>query len=87
MEPKYPSFKAINGKSPEPYQDFDPEKPLCQDDYEFFTGTGRYTDNPDPNPVQYESPRELCPYCNGTTLDMDAGTGGSCIHCFGGFLK
>jgi hypothetical protein len=22
--------------------DFDPDKPMCQDDYEHFTGTGRY---------------------------------------------
>lgn len=44
---KYPSFKAIHGHDPIPGKDFDPDHDLCQDDYEYFSGTGRYSDHPD----------------------------------------
>jgi len=30
--------------------------------------------------------REECPYCNGTTLDLSGDSGGTCPHCFGGYL-
>lgn len=35
-------FKAVYGRDPIPGVDFDPDDPLCQDDYEYFSGTGRY---------------------------------------------
>lgn len=42
----YPSFEAQYGRKPEPGRDFDPDAGMCQDDYEYFTGTGRYTNTP-----------------------------------------
>ena len=33
-----------------------------------------------------EPKRKICPYCNGSALDMYGNTGGSCPHCFGGYL-
>lgn len=44
--PRYPSFQAQTGHAPAAGVDFDPDAALCQDDYEFFCGTGRYTDDP-----------------------------------------
>jgi hypothetical protein len=41
----YPSFYAIHGRKPEAGRDYDPDGPLCQDDYEYYTGTGRYADS------------------------------------------
>jgi hypothetical protein len=45
----YPSFKALHGREPIAGADFDPDKGMCQDDYEYFTGTGRYTNTPTHN--------------------------------------
>lgn len=42
---QYPSFKAIYGREPVAGQDYDPDGSFCRDDYEFFTGTGRYSDD------------------------------------------
>jgi len=55
-EMKYPSFRAINGRAPVAYVDFDPDNDFCQDDYEFFTGTGRYSDD-----VPIEDWEDDCP--------------------------
>ena len=44
--PRYPSFQAQTGHAPVAGIDYDPDDTPCQDDYEFFTGTGRYTDDP-----------------------------------------
>ena len=33
---------------------------------------------------ELESEGELCPHCNGTTLDPDPRNCGTCPHCFGG---
>ena len=44
---KYPSFKLQFGRPPVAGKDYDPNDVLCQDDYEYLTGTGRYTNNPD----------------------------------------
>lgn len=41
----YPSFKATHGRAPIAGQDYDPDKGLCQDEHEFLTGTGRYSDD------------------------------------------
>jgi hypothetical protein len=41
----YPSFFAVHHREPVLGIDFDPDGGLCQDDYEYYTGTGRYTDN------------------------------------------
>ncbi len=35
-------FKEQMGREPQPGVDFDPDGDMCQDDYEFFTSTGRY---------------------------------------------
>lgn len=35
-------FKEQVGREPEPGVDFDPDEPMCQDDYEYFSSTGRY---------------------------------------------
>jgi hypothetical protein len=42
----YPSFQALHGREPIAGVDFDPDGFTCQDDYEYFTGTGRYTNTP-----------------------------------------
>lgn len=42
---KYPSFKAQHGRAPIAGQDYDPDATWCQDDYEYYTGTGRYSDD------------------------------------------
>jgi hypothetical protein len=34
-----------------------------------------------------EEEREICPYCNGTDISPYERDGGSCPHCFGGYLK
>ena len=41
--PAYPSFRACFNRSPIPGIDYDPDN-LSQDDYEYFTGTGQYSD-------------------------------------------
>ncbi len=41
---KYPSFFKNHGRHPVPGVDYDPEEGFCQDDYEYFTGTGQYSD-------------------------------------------
>jgi hypothetical protein len=41
---KYPSFKALTGHAPVSGKDYNPNGDMCQDDYEYFTGTGRYSD-------------------------------------------
>lgn len=40
----YPSFKGWYGRSPVAGQDYDPDD-LCQDDHEYLTGTGQYSDD------------------------------------------
>ena len=42
----YPSFYANTGRRPIAGVDYNPHATMCQDDYEYFTGTGCYTDNP-----------------------------------------
>lgn len=42
---RYPGFKLVHGREPIEGQDFDPNGHFCQEDYEFLTGTGRYTNN------------------------------------------
>ena len=37
--------------------------------------------------ITKESAPEICPYCHGTNQDLDGNTGGSCTHCFGGYVK
>lgn len=44
MDTLYPSFFALNGRKPIAYVDYDPDN-LQQDDYEFYTGTGLYSDD------------------------------------------
>jgi hypothetical protein len=39
----YPSFKAEHGRDAIPGQDYDPDATMCQDDYEYYTGTGPYS--------------------------------------------
>lgn len=43
---RFPSFFAIEHRKPIAGQDYNPDN-LCQDDHEYFTGTGRYTDYPE----------------------------------------
>lgn len=43
-EPRFPSFKALYSRSPIPGLDYDPEAGLCEDDYQFLSGTGQYSD-------------------------------------------
>lgn len=47
----YPSFLSQVGRLPIPGKDYDPTGPMCQDDYEFYTGTGKYNDNLKPDRV------------------------------------
>lgn len=35
-------FREQYGRDPVPGEDYDPEAVFCQDDYEYFTSTGRY---------------------------------------------
>jgi hypothetical protein len=49
-EEKSPSFFAIYGHMPVAGQDYDPDAVISQDDYEFYTGTGHYTNDPDEIP-------------------------------------
>lgn len=44
---------GLNQDNPQPGVDFDPDKPMCQDDYEFFSKSGRYA-VPEPTPEQRE---------------------------------
>lgn len=48
-EPPFPSFFATHGRKPIAGKDYDPEGSLCQDDYEFLSGTGRYSDEVKPS--------------------------------------
>lgn len=52
---KSPSFKAQHGRQPIAGRDFNPEGSLCQDDHEYLTGTGHYSDD-----VHYKE----CPQCH-----------------------
>src|SRR5262245_61898429 len=47
METKYPSFKAQHGRLPIAGKDYEPDAAMCQDDYEYLSGTGRYSDEAD----------------------------------------
>jgi hypothetical protein len=40
-------------------------------------------ERPQPEP---EPKRQICPACHGTALSPYPKDGGSCPHCFGGFL-
>lgn len=40
------SFREENNCAPQPGIDFDPDAPMCQDDYEYLTGTGSYSPAP-----------------------------------------
>jgi hypothetical protein len=42
---KYPSFYAQYGHKPVAGIDYNQDESLCQDDYEYLTGTGRYADD------------------------------------------
>lgn len=44
QDDKYPSFFAQFGRHPIAGDDFSADGPMCQDDYEYFTGTGAYSD-------------------------------------------
>ncbi len=44
---KFPSFRALNGRDAVEFVDYDPEKPMSQDDQDFINGTGIYTDTPE----------------------------------------
>lgn len=35
-------FRALFGREPVAGRDFDPDGPMCQDDYEYFNDTGYY---------------------------------------------
>jgi Zn finger protein HypA/HybF involved in hydrogenase expression len=37
-------------------------------------------------PDESDEETQVCPYCNGTNLDMDGDSGGGCTHCFNGHL-
>lgn len=39
---KAPSFEAVHGRKPVAGVDYDLEKGLCRDEYEYLTGRGRY---------------------------------------------
>lgn len=54
-EPKAPSFKAINGRAPVAHEDYDPDN-ISQDDYEFLTGTGGYSDDVSPEDWEDDCP-------------------------------
>jgi hypothetical protein len=41
----FPSFFAHYGRKPEPGKDYDPDGSLSQDEFEYLSGTGRYSDN------------------------------------------
>ena len=41
----YPSFKAIYGREPVAGRDYDQDGEMCQDDHDFFAGTGQYSDD------------------------------------------
>jgi len=49
---KYPSFFAQYGRKPIAGQDYDEHGFFCQDDYEYYTGTGRYSDEVKPKNLQ-----------------------------------
>lgn len=34
-----------------------------------------------------EQEQQVCPYCNGTNMDLDGDSGGGCTHCFNGYIK
>jgi hypothetical protein len=39
----YPGFRLLTGREPIAGKDYDADGTLCQDDYEYLTGTGRYS--------------------------------------------
>lgn len=41
---KSPSFKALYARAAVPGRDYDRNAPMCQDDCEYFSGTGAYSD-------------------------------------------
>jgi hypothetical protein len=45
MTGEFASFKALYGHTPVPGVDYDPDGEMCQDDHEFLTGTGSYSDD------------------------------------------
>ena len=50
----FPSFKAFYDREPLAGKDYDPDGSMCQDDYEFFTGTGRYSDDAPCTKIEHE---------------------------------
>jgi hypothetical protein len=58
-EQLFPSFKAFYGREPIAGKDYDPDGDMCQDDYEFLTGTGRYSDDVKPDVADTEPNLEL----------------------------
>lgn len=53
-KPPYPSFRATTGRAPIAGKDYHPDNTMCQDDYEYYTGTGQYSDNVRPALTQAE---------------------------------
>lgn len=39
-----------------------------------------------PRDEQADEEMQVCPYCNGTNMDLDGDSGGGCTHCFNGYL-
>jgi hypothetical protein len=37
--------------------------------------------------IEPEEDMRVCPYCNGTDLDLDGDSGGGCTHCFNGYVR
>jgi hypothetical protein len=44
----FPSFFSQYGRKPIAGKDYDPDGSLCQDDYEYLSGSGRYSDHVTP---------------------------------------
>lgn len=44
---KYPGFELIHGRKPIAGQDYDAHAPVSQDDAEYLTGTGDYSNDPE----------------------------------------
>jgi hypothetical protein len=44
---KFSSFKALNGRDAVEFVDYDPEKPMSQDDQDFINGSCIYADTPE----------------------------------------
>ena len=41
---RHPSFRTLHGRDPIPGLDFDPAAPLSQDDRDFLSGSGIYSE-------------------------------------------